>query len=430
MSLEITLFAVIVTIILLATGWVMEYLALLIFSTLIMLLGISSASVTFSGFASAGFWLTFAGMPLNMGIKKTGLADRISLAMMRFFKGKYSVLVLGMVFFGTVMAFIMPSAMGRVVLMLPILIEFSRANGFLQGTKGYNGILLAGLLSTYFMGSVILPSNLPNLALMGSVKSLYHIDFVYANYLLLNFPVLGLLKCILLVFVIDYLFNDLPQKIEIEKEKMLMAFSGSEKRLVIYLLLLLAAWLSDSFTHLSPAWPALFVAVICLLPKIGILNHKNFIKESNLEPLFYVGGLIGLSAVVNDTGLGTYLGQHLIALLPMTPGHDAVNFYLLSLLSSVVGIVTTLPGVPAIVTPLATAIVKTIHLPLMTVLMTQTVGFSNFLLPYQAPPILIAMRLGNIPFKVVTQLCLIMAMISVFVLLPINYYWWKLLHVF
>lgn len=422
---DITLGGVIVTIGLLASGLVMEYLAVLIFLAVVMMLNIAPESVAFSGFTSPAFWLTFAGIPMGMGIKKTGLADRIAHFLVRFCKGKYLSLVIGMTIFGFFMAFIMPSAMGRMMLIVPILVAFAEANGFLPGSKGYNGLLLAGIFGTYIPGFAILPSNLPNIILMGSTASIFHMDLIYANYLLWNFPVLGIIKAVLMIVVVNYWFKDLPS--DQVKNNILISskFSTSERRLTFYIAIVLFAWFSDSLTHLSPAWPALIMAVVCLLPGVGILNHKSFMKEINVEPLFYVGGLIGLSMVLNYSGLGLLIGQKLMSILPFSPGHPLENFYLLSLTSALIGIVTTSPGIPAVVTPLSSGLANVTGLPLMDVLMTQVIGFSMFIFPYQGPPLLVAMRLGNLPFKKVTKLCLVMFLLSVIVLLPINYFWWE-----
>jgi len=427
---DIVLIAVVITIVLLATGIIMEYLAVLLFMASMILLGIAPSHVVFSGFTSGGFWLIFAGMILSMALKVTGLADRLSNVLQRVFQGSYSNLVIGMVCFGALMAFIMPSATGRVVLMLPITIDFARANGFKAGSKGYSGLVIAGVFATYIAGFAILPSNLPNIILMGAIKSLYHHELSYAHYLWLNFPVLGLLKLLLLTFVVIKIFKEEPTKEQTAEKTKHSKVSFVEKRLMFYLVIVLIAWLSDSVIKLSPAWPALGMAVVCLLPGIGIIDHKQFFKNAKIEPLFYVGGLIGLSAVVSYIGLGNLLGNKMLAMLPLTPGHDAVNFYLLSLLSIVTGTLTTLPGVPAIMTPLSGSMAHSTHLPLMTVLMIQVVGFSTFVLPYQAPPILVALRISGLSLGTVSKMCLLMLVLSLIVLLPLDYYWWKFLGVF
>jgi di/tricarboxylate transporter len=426
LKLDLTLGATILAIGLLASGLVMEYMAVLIFLAVSVVFSLAPASVIFSGFTSPAFWLTFSGIPLGLAIKKTGLADRIAHNLARFCKGGYLLLISGIAIFGLIMAFIMPSSLGRVMLITPILIAFAKTNGFTAGSKGYNGILLSGIVASNIAGFAILPSNLPNIILMGSASSLYHIELTYTSYMLIHFPVLGMLKIAMLIAVINWMFKDSPS-LNQEEHGPLSRLSLMELRLCFYLALLLIAWLSDSITHLSPAWPGLLAAIVCLLPSIGILDHKNFMKEINVEPLFYVGGLVGLSTVITYTNLSTMLGHGLVSLLPFAPGHNFINYYLLSFTACLVGLITTLPGIPTIMTPLSANLASLTHLPLNTVLMTQVVSYSMFILPYQSPPLLIAMRLGKLPLKEVTKLCLSLFLISIIILMPLDYLWWEVI---
>jgi di/tricarboxylate transporter len=67
-----------VTIALWATGKLPEYLTALLFFAFAMILSVAPASVIFSGFASAAFWLVVSGYVIGIAIAKTGLAERIA----------------------------------------------------------------------------------------------------------------------------------------------------------------------------------------------------------------------------------------------------------------------------------------------------------------------------------------------------------------
>lgn len=61
--------------------------------------------------------------------------------------------------------------------------------------------------------------------------------------------------------------------------------------------------------------------------------------------------------------------------------------------------------------------------------MTQVIGFSTVLLPYQAPPLVVAIQSGGLPAKEVVRMCLITAAITIILLWPLDYLWWKALGV-
>jgi di/tricarboxylate transporter len=67
------------------------------------------------------------------------------------------------------------------------------------------------------------------------------------------------------------------------------------------------------------------------------------------------------------------------------------------------------------------------ELPLVTVLMTQVLGFSTIVLPYQLPPLVVGMQLGGVSMREGARLTLPLAAITLLLVLPVNYFWWRAL---
>ncbi len=130
------------------------------------------------------------------------------------------------------------------------------------------------------------------------------------------------------------------------------------------------------------------------------------------------------------TGLGDILGKELLKLGNFKPGHDFRNFISLVPLHTVVSPFTTSPGLPAVMVPLSADIAKATGFPLMTVLMTQVIGFSNLIFPYQVPPVVVGMQLGGVKAADAARLMFPLVVLSIVVLLPVNYLWWHILGVF
>ena len=64
--------------------------------------------------------------------------------------------------------------------------------------------------------------------------------------------------------------------------------------------------------------------------------------------------------------------------------------------------------------------------PLLTVLMTQVIGYSTVIFPYQAPPLVLAMHLGGVHSRAGIRLTLTLAAVTLIFLTPLNYVWWNL----
>ena len=91
------------------------------------------------------------------------------------------------------------------------------------------------------------------------------------------------------------------------------------------------------------------------------------------------------------------------------------------------GVVTTLPGQPAVMTPLAGDLAAASGLPLEAVLMIQVLGFSTILLPFQSAPLVVATQLGNESLLATQKLLAVLAVVTFLVLLPLDWLWWRLL---
>ena len=106
-----------------ATAVIPEYLTALVFFTLAMILGTADANVVFSGFHSAAYWLVFGGLIVGVVVQKTGLGLRIATSITSRLAQSYTQTVIGIALVGIALAFVMPSTMGRVVLLVPIVLS-------------------------------------------------------------------------------------------------------------------------------------------------------------------------------------------------------------------------------------------------------------------------------------------------------------------
>jgi hypothetical protein len=86
-----------------------------------------------------------------------------------------------------------------------------------------------------------------------------------------------------------------------------------------------------------------------------------------------------------------------------------------------------MPGVPAILVPIASDLSAASGLNLNAVLMTQVVGFSTVWLPYQVPPIIVGMQLAGVPMMAGIKITALIGLISLVVLNPLTAVWWQIL---
>jgi len=408
-----------------ATGIVPGHLAAIVFFLLAMLLSIAPAEVVFAGFHSTAVWLVFGGLILGLAIRQTGLAARLAKALASCFAGSYPRVVAGMVVIGIALAFVMPSAMGRMILLIPVVASLSEAWGHEAGSRGRTGLVIAAALGTFFPAFGILPANVANVVLAGAVDSLYGDPLRYGTYLLLHFPVLGLVKGAAIVATVTILFRDGPARPVTGLGP--VPLSGEERRLAAILVVAVLLWVTDFVHHIAPAWIALAAGLACLAPRFGVLTVGVFEEKLHFAPFIYVAGVISFGAVVAESGLGDILAMGLIDATDIAADRTLWNYAALTVAGALLGLVTTLPGVPAVMTPLADTVGAAAGLPVMSVVMLEVVGFSTVILPYLAPPLVVAAELGGIAIGAMARAVLALLIPTLLVILPLNYLWWRAL---
>ncbi len=414
-----------------ATGRLPEHVVALAFLLGAVLLKIAPPPVVFSGFSSTAWWLIFGGLIIGVAVRRTGLGDRVALGLSALFGTRYAGLVVGITVIGLVLGFILPSSIGRAVLLLPIAAALAERHGFTDGRPGRTGIVLAAAFAVHLPTFTILPANVPNMVLAGAAEQLYGYTPLYGHYLLLHFPVLGFLKAVVTVGLVLWLFPDRADDGRRAGDAPVPSRrpSRDEWRLTLLIAVSLVLWVTDFLHHVSPAWVSLAAGIICLLPATGLVPPKAFAQDMPYGTLFYIAGIMALGAVVAHSGLGDVLAHQLLAILPLAPGADAQNFAALSILGTLMGLVTTLPGVPAVLTPLAADLAQATGWPLETVLMAQVLGFSTVLFPYESGPLVVGTQLSGAGMAAALKLCFALAMVTILVLLPLDYLWWRILGV-
>ncbi|HFK5654745.1 TPA: SLC13 family permease [Enterobacter cloacae] len=413
-----------VTIVLWATSLLPEFITALLFFTAAMTARIAPPEVIFGGFASSAFWLVFSGFVLGVAIRKTGLADRAARALSARLTDSWVLMVASVVLLSYALAFVMPSNMGRIALLMPIVAAMAKRAGIADGSRAWFGLALAVGFGTFQLSATILPANVPNLVMSGAAEGSYGIHLNYVPYLLLHTPVLGILKGGILIGLICWLFPGSPQPPRdlAPAEPM----GRDEKRLAWLLALVLGMWVTESWHGVGPAWTGLAASVIVMLPRVGFITGEEFSTGVNMRTCIYVAGILGLAIVVTQTGIGTAV-ETLLQIMPLDADKPFTSFLALTGITTALNFIMTANGVPALYTTLAQSFSEATGFPLLSVIMIQVLGYSTPLLPYQASPIVVAMGLGKVPAKAGMVLCLALAIATYLVLLPLDYLWFSVL---
>jgi di/tricarboxylate transporter len=423
-----TIGAVLLTLSLWVTALVPGYIASMILFAITLISGLAPPALVFSGFASSAVWLIISGFVIGSAIGVTGLGDRMSAAMAPYLTVSYARLIGGMMLLGMVLSFVMPSSVGRAVVMVPIAMALADRCGFAKGSNGRIGLACIVALGCNLPSFAVLPSNIPNMVFAGAAETIWGVRFGYLRYLMLHYPILGILKSILIVVLVVRLF---PAEVgataaPVETSRRTVS-AATQIRVSAVLLATLALWMTDTVHGVDPAWVGIVSAIVLLLPGIGVVDPPKFRSAVDFGLILFVAGALALGAIVNVSGLGTMLGKELQHLMPLAPGRDFVDFWSLAFISFATGMFTTIPSAPAVLTPLAQQFADLTGFGLDRVLMLQVVGFSTVMLPYQVGPLIVAMQLAGERIDHLVRILLPLTVITLLALVPLDFLWWKLI---
>lgn len=407
------------TIIFWATSIIPNYQTSLIFLFTCLIFSLSSKDIIFSGFSSSAFWLVFAGMLIASAIKNVNLSERFS-ALFSFIKNpNYLNILIFINIFSLLFSFVMPSSLGRTVLLIPIAMIVAKNFGFKEKDKGYTGIMLAFIFSTVIPAFTILPANVPNMILSGLTYEIYGFELLYSHYLVANFFVLGFIKNLILVALLYFMYNDTPKYTFYKSEKNLLS---KDEKIVIYTTFTMILFWATDFIHGISASVIAMVGVLFLAnPTINIIKTKD-VNNINFASLLLVAAIISFGNIVatND-----YIKEVLTSIINLykPTEYEVLNHILISSFMSFTGIFITQPSIPAIFTPMAEHISSISSFSLNEVIMMEVSAFSTLFLPYQSPPIIIGLALANIKQTQAIKFLLLLAVITIIFLFPLQYYW-------
>lgn len=407
------------TIIFWATSIIPNYQTSLIFLFTCLIFSLSSKDIIFSGFSSSAFWLVFAGMLIASAIKNVNLSERFSTLFSSIKNPNYLNILIFINIFSLLFSFVMPSSLGRTVLLIPIAMIVAKNFGFKEKDKGYTGIMLAFIFSTVIPAFTILPANVPNMILSGLTYEIYGFELLYSHYLVANFFVLGFIKNLILVALLYFMYNDTPKYTFYKSEKNLLS---KDEKIVIYTTFTMILFWATDFIHGISASVIAIVGVLFLAnPTINIIKTKD-VNSINFASLLLVAAIISFGNIVatND-----YIKEVLTSIINLykPTEYEVLNQILISSFMSFTGIFITQPSIPAIFTPMAEHISSISSFSLNEVIMMEVSAFSTLFLPYQSPPIIIGLALANIKQTQAIKFLLILAVITIIFLFPLQYYW-------
>ncbi|SEM89948.1 Di-and tricarboxylate transporter [Loktanella fryxellensis] len=384
--------------------------------------GVAPEGVIFSGFASSGFWLLVGGLVIGSAITVSGLGDRIAQALFRMTGPSYVRAVLLLSGGGLLLGAMVPSAIPRVIVLMPVTLALAQRMGLPTGSRAHTGLLMTSALMTLVPTYAFLTANLPTIVEFGILEILYDVRYGYGGYFVQNAPINALRFAVLLALLLAWGRGSVPTAPPAAGPA--AAWTPAQRRLSVVLGLATVLWATDSLHGIAPAWVTLAAAGVLLLPGLGVFSAQAMKTEVDLSIAILIAAVFGIGAVMSHVGLGTRIADLVVPVLRLSPGADLWNLSAITLFASALSHLTIAPAAPIVLAPLAAGTADAAGWSIAAVGLAHNIGLSTVVLPYQSPPLLIGIAIAAIPVGPLTRICMLSALIGTVLGLPLTALWW------
>jgi len=279
--------------------------------------GVAGFSMAFSGFSGSTFWFLFAALGIAGCVRESGVARRIALFIITRGKPGYRHLLILIFLAMFILGYILPLAAARAALMLAMVTPLIALFGVHPRSNVGKSMILAVTMLGAASGWQVLTGGMPAMVLWGSLgQAGYYVSWI-GWALIMVVPTA--LIFIAMFFVITRLFKPEVTAISggferVEREmRALGPMNRIEKRTLIYLGLIVIAWLTEPWHKIGVEAVGIVGVLLYILPGAGIMDFETFIRKAvPWSLLIFVGSLMSLVAMAAGTGLGDYIGEQLV----------------------------------------------------------------------------------------------------------------------
>jgi sodium-dependent dicarboxylate transporter 2/3/5 len=285
------------------------------------MLGVVEPEIAFSGFALEITWFVFAALMLGVIATKSGLPQRVGSFIVTRVGMSYSAILLGLIITDFVLTFIVPTGVGRVVIMATIAIGLINLFDAKPGSNVARGMFLIITYTATIFDKMII-AGAASITARGAIIEYGGVEVGWGMWFVAFLPA-DILTILAAWRITLWLYPPEIKSIEGKQHLLKKQFEIEEgwtpqsKRAAVIIGGTIAIWVTDVFHGIDPAMVAFAAAMVALLPYVGVINTDD-IRKANLMPFLFVGAALSMSNVLRESGgLELIAGTVLTGLEPL-----------------------------------------------------------------------------------------------------------------
>jgi anion transporter len=394
-------------------------------------LGVVPVDVAFSGFADETPWFLLAAILFGTIAVKSGIARRIAFGVMLRVGTSYSRLLLGLIVADALITCCVPSGVPRVIIMAAIALGLNEALGLPRESNLSRGMLLTLTYAASVFDKTII-AGAATITARGAMERFGHIEVLYSRWLLAYLPV----DIVLILVAWQLALRFFPPekrapaggKAYLKQELAKMgSWTPVERKALAFTIAGVLLWLTDFWHHVPASKIALGLALLAMLPRVGVLGVEELRKVDYLLIIF-VASVGSMGKVLTATKSLDVFSQTLFGWVTPVIGHVYlapfalfwIGFvYHLFLASGISMLGTSMPG---LMTYAAAH-----HLNALALGMIWTFSSGATIFAYQNAVLVVGYSYGCFTAKDLFRLGLCLSVLDSLLLLVVVPFYWPLI---
>jgi anion transporter len=368
----------------------------LLIITIISLLGVLSFPEAVAGFGTEFVWLLVVTFIVAQAMMDVGLGRRVALGILRLAGGRPPLVLLALLGSIAVLSFMVPTATGRISMLLPVCLGIIEAAGLRPGSPFAKAILIGSSHASIMSGVGLMTAAGATVYAAGAFETLLGVRWAYLEWMTAFFPLVvafGLLLWRILLWVFP------PERLEmtggaqyVEDELRRMgALSNPERKMLAVFAGMMALWILGPRWGITTPQAGMIGAVALMLPGIRVLTWERALVSVRWNVIILFGVSLALANALEKSGAGKWLTDATLQVIDRPSPMSAVVFLAPLVMLIRVGFVNNL-GMIAAGLPVAITLAKGWGLnPLWVGMIVVMTAGPGFLLPTQTPTGMITM---------------------------------------
>ncbi|MGQ4556580.1 SLC13 family permease [Halobellus sp. GM3] len=390
----------------------------------IALIGMAlSLDLALRGFQSPAVWLVVLGLLMGEAITESGLAARAEVGLLRRLPERvlerpaaaYRVLLIGLCALGAAFAVVIPSALVRVLMLGPIV---QLVGDSFSSRNAKVGLFLGPLFATYFAGTGILTGSLVNILITGVVDAQVGEPITWTQWGTLMFPVMSVARVALIVVVTSLLYRPAPdEQVDLTRDTVAPTTDGS-RRMLLYLAVGVAVWVTDGIHGLHPLFGALSVVVLSFTPKIGVVSFER-VSAVNFSIVFFLGAILAIAEGLIHAEFGSHVTSFILAWIPADTTMLGAFLVVLGITIPLTLLMSGLTSA-SVLTPVFVSFAQSLGIPITPVMLVEAMALSVYFFPYQSTVLIAILSMGVVDLRELVVASSVISISTILVVFPLQ----------